>query len=529
MALGAVVARILTQYSDKGSKAAQKDIAKLGDKFDAFSKTAVRSFGIAAAAAGAFAVKFASDSVNAALTAQAAQQRLRQLLLTTNGATEEQIIALNQQAEALERVGVVTAGNVTVVQSQLATFDLFGKTIHTLTPAILDYVTAEKGASASADQFKQMTNGLAQALNGNFGSLTRTGFVLDENTKKMISTGTETERAAAIVKVLESTYKGFNESLRDTDAGSIQSLRNAFEALKQTVGTALLPIVRKFTQLLQNDLLPKLSQWVALNQEKLVASFEKAALAAYDLFVIAVKIGEWIVNNIETVKNLAIAFGVLWGTAKVYAFAKAIGAVSIALRAMSIAALGTGAVGTGAAVGGAGLAAAGAIPLAIAAGIGALTFGLSKISPGEKARAKARTAAGVMGSNLPMSPSAMDVMNGFGKTAKPATKNPFADALNKNTKAVTKNTKSIMDIATENAMKELAARQKALSGSASIAIGGGGKIYSTRNDSGKIDVNVYAGNVVGSADALIEAVQTGLQTASRRNGSGGSNLGLQIV
>jgi hypothetical protein len=81
-----------------------------------------------------------------------------------------------------------------------------------------------------------------------------------------------------------------------------------------------------------------------------------------------------------------------------------------------------------------------------------------------------------------------------------------------------------MDIATENAMKELAARQKALSGSASIAIGGGGKIYGPRNDAGKIQVNVSAGNVVGSADALIEAVQTGLQTANRRNGRGGGRF-----
>jgi hypothetical protein len=50
---------------------------------------------------------------------------------------------------------------------------------------------------------------LAQALNGNFASLTRVGFVLDKVTKKTIASGSESERAAAIVKVLESTYKGF--------------------------------------------------------------------------------------------------------------------------------------------------------------------------------------------------------------------------------------------------------------------------------------------------------------------------------
>jgi hypothetical protein len=79
-----------------------------------------------------------------------------------------------------------------------------------------------------------------------------------------------------------------------------------------------------------------------------------------------------------------------------------------------------------------------------------------------------------------------------------------------------------MDIATENAMKELAARQKALSGSSSIAIGGGGKMYGTRNAQGAIQVHVNAGAVVGSTDALVEVVKNGLETVTRRNrGSGG--------
>ena len=51
MAVGAVVARILTQYSDKGSKQAQKDIYKLQKKIDAFGKKALRNFAVAGAAA----------------------------------------------------------------------------------------------------------------------------------------------------------------------------------------------------------------------------------------------------------------------------------------------------------------------------------------------------------------------------------------------------------------------------------------------------------------------------------------------
>jgi hypothetical protein len=98
----------------------------------------------------------------------------------------------------------------------------------------------------------------------------------------------------------------------------------------------------------------------------------------------------------------------------------------------------------------------------------------------------------------------------------------FLAALNANTTATKKNTKSVMDIATENAMKELAARQKALSSSSSIAIGGkGSNVYSVRNGNGKIDINLFAGNVIGSADALVQAVQVGLQAANRRNGGSG--------
>jgi hypothetical protein len=154
---------------------------------------------------------------------------------------------LTDQADALERVGVVTAGSITQVQSQLATFDLSISTIKTLTPAILDYVTAEKGATASASDFKSATNGLAQALNGNFASLTRVGFVLDEVTKKTIASGSESERAAAIVKVLESTYKGFNERLAQTPAGKMQLLANAADDAKVIIGDGLVTALTKLS------------------------------------------------------------------------------------------------------------------------------------------------------------------------------------------------------------------------------------------------------------------------------------------
>jgi hypothetical protein len=207
----------------------------------------VKRLGLAAGVAftARAAVNFAKSSVKASLLASAQQERLAKLLTVTTGASAQQIDILTQQANMLERLGVVSATSVAQVQSQLATFDLQILTISKLTPAILDYVTAEKGATASAAEFKSLTNGLAQALNGNFASLTKTGFVLDEVTKKTISTGTESERAAAIVKVLDSTYKNFNATLRDTPQGQFQLLANAAEKAKVIIGTGLVDAMKK--------------------------------------------------------------------------------------------------------------------------------------------------------------------------------------------------------------------------------------------------------------------------------------------
>jgi hypothetical protein len=230
--------------------------------------------GAAAAAVAGFAVKLGVDSVKAAIEAQKQQERLAILLRNTGGATEEQIQTLNAQAIALSKVGVATRDNVTITQSQLATFDLKAGTIAKLTPAILDYVVAEKGATASTDDFRSMTNGLAQALQGNFASLTATGFVLDEATKATIKNGTETERTAALVDVLNSTYKGFNETIGETAEGQLIRLQNAFEDTKVKIGEALLPFVLELFEAFREKLLPKITEFTDFIIEKLIPAID---------------------------------------------------------------------------------------------------------------------------------------------------------------------------------------------------------------------------------------------------------------
>jgi hypothetical protein len=271
---------------------------------------------VQAASAVAFAgiTAAAGLSIKAAVEAQAEQERLRQILLTTGAATDDQVDSLIAQADALEKVGVASAGNIITAQAQLATFDLQFATIEKLTPAITDYVIAEKGATATAEDFKSMTNGLAQALNGQFGALTRAGFVLDDNTKAMISNGTEAERAAAIVDVLSSTYGGFNEAARDTAEGALVALKNSFSGLRTAIGTQLIP------------------------------AFE-------GMIVLLTKFIDFATRNADVLVALGAGFGVATGAIvamsialKVMAVAAAVAAAKLTLFGIALSATGIGAI-----------------------------------------------------------------------------------------------------------------------------------------------------------------------------------------
>ena len=322
---GAIAVNIITTFDAGDIQKAQKELnklaasiqqpgdglKKLGAKFQDAGRS-ISDVGVgltkSVGAVSAAFIAFGISSVKAAADAEAGQNRLRSILEATGLASEEQIVALNKQAKALENLGVVSASNVTIAQSQLATFDLQAETIERLTPAILDYVTAEKGATASASDFKQMTNGLAQALQGNFASLTRTGFVLDKTTKELIKNGTEAERSAALVQVLNSTYKGFNETLRGTTEGRLQVLRNSFDDLRERIGSALLPIMETFTTFLSAKLVPAL--------ERLVIKFENLTesqrLAAVGIVGFGAVIGPAIVlvgQLVSAIGTLIIALG----------------------------------------------------------------------------------------------------------------------------------------------------------------------------------------------------------------------------
>jgi hypothetical protein len=515
MAVGAIVARILTQYSDKGSKAAQKDIATLSKSFDAFGKKSAKAFGVAAAASAAFAIKLGKDAVQGAMEDQKQQIALATALRNTTGATDEAIAATVAYLDKKELL-------VGVDNNQLI------PSLQILTQATKDVTAAQQLQNLALDISAGTTKdlgavsvALSKAIGGNVGALTKLGVPLDQDAVKA-------KDLQAVLASLAATFEGQAAKRAETLEFRLIKLQLAFNQILDKLGYALIPVLEKFAQVVTTKILPAINDFVTTNQDKLVASFTLAANAAVVLLTASINFANWISNNMGLVKTMGILIAGMFVVSKVYAMITAVNLLTAAFVRMNTA-LGAGAIGALTKT-----AAKGGIFATLAAALAAGNLGgklgdkIAESIPGTTAnRLKNSESVLKNPSFLPKSPSPSDLLSGRFSTASTPSiggtdaLSAFLAALAKNTAAIKKNTKTAFDIATENAMKELSARQKALSGSASIAIGSGGKLYGARDANGKIIVNVNAGNVIGSSDALITAVQTGLQTANRRNGRGG--------
>lgn len=553
MAVGAIVARILTQYSDKGSKAAAKDIANLGKKFDNYSKKAAKAFGLVAAAATVAAVKIGKDAVMAA--SDVSQQF--GALDAVFGSNAKQ---LQDFSKSMVDYGLSTADAAryaALLGTQLKGLGLSEQEAIDRTKQLeilaADLAATYGGTTADAVQ------ALSSTFKGEYNPIERYGVAIKKSdiTARVAAKGLgklkgdllkAAEAQTAFEMIIAKTTAAQGQSRREynTLAAQLQRVDAAYTNIKATLGAALLPVVEKFAEYVLKTVLPGIEKWVNANKDELAKSLQTAAEEGIKLFVIALKISKWITDNIQLVKALTIAFGVLWGTSKIYSFVTAINAVTKALGLMSIAG---------------GLKVAGPLTKAGAKGGMFATLGvalaggsffnnlggdIAGLIPGTKAN-KQKTANKVFSGNAPMSPSAGDVFGGkMSSTSISPISNDLKaildeykkitdevnkagnDAKKKELTAVEKmyriklkelglveTTAEIEKMATANAIKANLARQTKLSGSRTIAIGGSGSLSYAPKGSTTVVVN-NQGSVISNED-LVTSIVNGIERTTRRS------------
>jgi len=261
-----------------------------------------------------------------------------------------------------------------------------------------------------------------------------------------------------------------------------------------------LPVLQTFATTITTRILPALEAFVAANQEKLAASFAVAAEFAVKFLDVAIKFGDWVVNNTGAVKTIAALIAGMFVINSVAVFIASLATISaalVALRALATTtaiALSFGTGGSSAIAGAVGAA-------AIVAAVGG-SYAVNKY--GESLRKAPDTKTNRRG----FVPRGNENNRDFSVT-------PVTSALDKFTTGLNDATKAMKDKAiNEAAAKKNLARQATLSGSSTIAIGASGS-KSFGNRGMNVSVNV-AGSVTTEND-LITAIADGLERTSRRS------------
>lgn len=301
MATGAVIARILTQYSDKGSKAAQKDIARLTKKFDDFGRRAKKSFGIAIAATATLAIKIGKDAVEAAIEDSKSQAQLALAMKNTTGATQEAIAA----AEAyIEKTMFRTNTADEQLRASLST--LYIATGDLTEAQRLQTIALDIAASQGKD-LATVTVAITKAQQGNLTALKR----LSPELSGLITKGMKAEEAFALLGL---TYAGSAEALANLDP--LTNLKLQYGEVLETLGYELLPVIKEFAKILESDVIPIIKDWIEANGDKLRQGLADVINLSMGLLDAIMQVAGFLQSNKELIK-FAFNFFVLGRAIKV--------------------------------------------------------------------------------------------------------------------------------------------------------------------------------------------------------------------
>jgi hypothetical protein len=319
MAQGSIYARIISQYSAKGSKEAARDLKRLQSNIDNFSRKATQAFAVATAASAAFAIKLGKDAVKAAQDDIKEQILLTNTLRNTVGATDAQIAAVNEYIDKTELLTNIQGDQL------IPSFNKLVVATGSSTDAMLLQSVAIDAAAGSGMELEAVTGAIVKATQGNFTALKKMFPALDASIVKNKDLG------AALLYV-DKTYGGAAAALAEKDPFGRLSV--SVEKLKEKLGYALIPALTDFVNYLISDVIPELEYWLELNQNGIKRSLD-SAVSNIKEFAKALSTIFDVLRAINQVLPLGVAGYIQLGAA-LYGAGKAIAFAGGALKAYTI-------------------------------------------------------------------------------------------------------------------------------------------------------------------------------------------------
>lgn len=270
----AITIPILTEFSNKGIKAAEGAFSKLGN----VAKKATIALGAMAGAGAVVGAKLIGAAENAA-TSNARISEIAESMNLFGAGTENAGTSVAQLTERLTELANKTAlqtgidqNQIKLTQAKLLTFrelattaDEVGGAFDRATQVAIDMAAAGFGsAEMNAVQLGKALNDPIKGIT----ALTRSGITFTEEEKKLIETlvesGKTLEAQDMILKAIETQVGGTAVAT----ANSSDKMRVAFSQLQERIGTYLLPVFEKLTNFVIDKLIPGIEGFVELFRTK---------------------------------------------------------------------------------------------------------------------------------------------------------------------------------------------------------------------------------------------------------------------
>ena len=370
---GAIIARIVSQYSNAGTKAAERDLKKFGAGIDKWAKRAAKAFAVVAAAAVFMAVKIGKQAVDSA-------SHLNESISKTG-------VVFEESAKQILAWSKTTADSMGQSQTQsldaASTFGMFAQAAGLAGDSTAGFsmqmtALASDFASMFDSSPEEAINAISSAFRGQMKPISKYNLFLNDAAlrNQALAMGiydgngslTAQQKILAVYELLlKGSTKAQGDFLRTSDqlANSTRQVTANFENAKAELGMKLLPVVLTFARLLLDKVIPAIEAWVGRNGDKLANAFASAAGALMTFAYFVQKVFTTISDNIGVFQGLAVLLTSIWVASKVALYVESLYLIVKAFRAIRTAAVAaTAATAT----------ASGGISL-IAAGTGILAFG----------------------------------------------------------------------------------------------------------------------------------------------------------
>ena len=203
------------------------------------------------------------DATKGAIEDQAAQDKLAGVLKRVTGATDKQIKANEKFITKQGKLLGITDDELRPALSRLATATGSVTKAQELATAAMDI------AAATGKPLEAVISAVEKAYGGNLAALGR----LAPEVRQMIKDGASFEE---VMKELAKTTGGAATDAANTAAGKFKTLKTSLDETKESIGAALLPVVKKVLPYLQ-----KMADWAEDNPDKfLIIAGTIGAIAA---------------------------------------------------------------------------------------------------------------------------------------------------------------------------------------------------------------------------------------------------------